>query len=152
MAVDGLSETRQAVHALRGKTQPLPEMLAQLSASHQQRHGAQVTFEVAGEPYPLLPDTSLSLTRTVQEALVNTAKHAPRQPVRIRLDYTDTRTCLMVTTHLGEDRHDGHGPQLVTVDGGYGLAGLKERLLLLDGTLTAARSGSDWVVAAEVPR
>ncbi len=49
MAADGLSETRQAVHALRGKTLPLPERLAELSACHQQRHGTQVTFEVTGQ-------------------------------------------------------------------------------------------------------
>jgi signal transduction histidine kinase len=57
-----------------------------------------------------------------------------------------------VTTHLGQDTHDGRGPQLAAVNGGYGLAGLKERLLLLQGTLTAGRSGSDWIVTAEVPR
>jgi signal transduction histidine kinase len=152
MTADGLSETRQAVHALRGNLRPLPDKLAELSASHQRRHDTQVTFEVTGNPRPLPPDTTLALTRTAQEALVNTAKHAPCQCVGIRLQYADTRICLAVTTHLGRDRNDGHGPQLATVNGGYGLAGLRERLLLLNGTLTAGRDGGDWVVAAEVPQ
>jgi hypothetical protein len=38
------------------------------------------------------------------------------------------------------------------VDGGYGLAGPRERLLLLRGTLSAGRRGGDWVVEATVPR
>jgi signal transduction histidine kinase len=152
MAADGLSDTRQAVHALRGQTPPLSGRLAQLSASHQQRHGTQVKFEVTGEPRPLPPETALALARTAQEALVNTAKHAPYQPVGICLHYADAHTRLVVTTHFGEDRTDRHGSQFATVNGGYGLTGLRERLLLLDGTLTAGRSGRDWVVAAKVPR
>jgi signal transduction histidine kinase len=152
MATDGLSETRRAVHALRGDTLPLPEGLAELSAAHQRRHGARVTFEVTGAPRPLPPDAGLAITRTAQEALVNTAKHAPHQPVRINLDYADASTSLKVVSHLTENGHDGAGTGLATVNGRYGLTGLRERLLLLDGTLRAGRTGGDWVVVAEVPQ
>jgi signal transduction histidine kinase len=152
MATDGLSETRRAVHALRGDTLPLPEGLAELSAAHQRRHGARVTFEVTGAPRSLPPDAGLAITRTAQEALVNTAKHAPHQPVQIRLDYAETRTSLEVVNHLGENGRDPDEPGLATVNGRYGLTGLRERLLLLDGTLSAGRTGGDWVVVAEVPQ
>jgi signal transduction histidine kinase len=152
LAADGLNETRRAVHALRGETRPLPDGLAELSADHQRRHGARVTFEVSGEPRPLPPDAALALTRTTQEALVNAAKHAPHQPVGIRLDYAGAHTSLAVTNHLGEDALGGHGPGLATVNGGYGLAGMRERLLLVKGTLSAGQNGSDWVVMAKVPR
>jgi signal transduction histidine kinase len=152
MATDGLTETRRAVLALRGETRPLPDGLAELSADHQRRHGARVSFEVSGEPRPLPPDAGLALARTAQEALVNTAKHAPHQPVEIRLDYADAHTSLAVTNHLGEDGAGDHGSKLATVNGGYGLAGLRERLLLVDGTLSAGRDGGNWVVEAKVPR
>jgi signal transduction histidine kinase len=152
LAADGLNETRRAVHALRGETRPLPDGLAELSADHQRRHGARVTFEVSGEPRPLPPDAALALTRTTQEALVNAAKHAPHQPVGIRLDYAGAHTSLAVTNHLGEDALSGHGPGLATVNGGYGLAGMRERLLLVKGTLSAGQNGSDWIVMAKVPR
>ena len=152
LAADGLNETRRAVHALRGETRPLPDGLAELSADHQRRHGARVTFEVSGEPRPLPPDAGLALTRTAQEALVNAAKHAPHQPVGIRLDYAGAHTSLAVTNHLGEDALGDHGPELATVNGGYGLAGMRERLLLVKGTLSAGQNGSDWVVMAKVPR
>jgi signal transduction histidine kinase len=152
MAAEGLAETRRAVHALRGQTLPLPEGLAELSASHQCRHGAPVTFEVTGQPRPLSPDAGLALTRAAQEALVNTAKHAPRRPVAVCLDYSDADTSLVVTSHLGEDEHDQAGPAIATVNGGFGLTGMRERLLLLRGTLSAGRDGSDWVVVAKVPQ
>ncbi len=152
LATDGLNETRQAVHALRGETRPLTDGLAELSAEHQRRHGARVTFEVSGEPRPLPPDAGLALTRTAQEALVNTAKHAPHQPVDIRLDYAGAHTSLAVTNQLGKDADGDHGPELVTVDGGYGLAGMRERILLAGGTLTAGRNGSGWTVVARIPR
>jgi len=110
-----------------------------------------VTFEVTGAPRPLPPDAGLAITRTAQEALVNTAKHAPHQPVQISLDYAEASTSLKVVNHLAEN---GHGDEagLATVNGRYGLTGLRERLLLLDGTLSAGRTGGDWVVMAEVPQ
>ncbi len=148
MATSGLSETRQAVHALRGETLPLPDGLAELSVTHQRRHGAPVSCEVTGEPHPLPPDARLAITRTAQEALVNAAKYAPHQPVTIRLDYADDGTSLLVTSPLCDDAEPG----LSTLDGGYGLAGLRERLLLLRGTLSAGRRDRDWVVEAVVPR
>jgi signal transduction histidine kinase len=140
------------VHALRGETRPLPDGLAELSADHQRRHSAQVSFQVSGEPRPLPLDAGLALTRIAQEALVNTAKHAPHRPVDIRLDYTDVHTSLAVTSHLAEHGPGEHKPELATVNGGYGLAGMRERLLLVDGTLSAGRKGGDWVVLARVPR
>lgn len=39
-----------------------------------------------------------------------------------------------------------------TVNGGYGLTGMRERLRLLIGTLEAGRRGSQWIVTAELPR
>jgi signal transduction histidine kinase len=157
MAADGLAETRRAVHALRGETLSLPEGLARLGADHQHRHGAPVTFHAAGQPRPLTPNAELAITRTAQEALVNTAKHASHQPVGIRLDYVGAATTLKVTSRLAANGHNGrggsgHGAGLATVDGGYGLTGMRERLRLLGGTLTAGRDGSDWVVVAEVPQ
>jgi signal transduction histidine kinase len=173
MVTEGLVETRRAVHALRVDTPPLDRGLAELGADHQGRHRAQVNFHVTGKPRSLPPDAGLALTRTAQEALVNTAKHAPHEPVEIRLDYDDRATALTVMNKLrdgGGDRNgagggigngagarnDGHkgsnGTTFETANGGYGLAGMRERLLLLDGTLSAGQDGDSWVVVATVPR
>jgi signal transduction histidine kinase len=58
----------------------------------------------------------------------------------------------VVTSHLADGEQNGREPGLSTVNSGYGLTGLRERLLLLRGTLSAGRRGSDWVVEATVPR
>jgi signal transduction histidine kinase len=39
-----------------------------------------------------------------------------------------------------------------TVNGGYGLTGMRERLRLLDGNLQAGRRDGQWIVTAELPR
>jgi signal transduction histidine kinase len=56
---------------------------------------------------------------------------------------------LTITNPLGTAEAGG----FATVDGGYGLTGMRERLLLLGGTLAAgAADGQHWTVTAQVPR
>jgi signal transduction histidine kinase len=57
-----------------------------------------------------------------------------------------------VTNHLGDHGAGDHGAGLATVNGGFGLAGMRERLLLVGGTLSVGPDGGDWIVVAEVPR
>jgi signal transduction histidine kinase len=151
MADDGLIETRHAIQALRGQLLPLPERLAELSADHELRHGAAVIFAVSGEPRPLPAGSQLAVTRIAQEALVNAAKHAPGEPVEVSLDYHGGSTTLIVRNHLGDGAATGHDTRFATANGRYGLAGMRERLLLLGGTLAAGPDGSEWAVIATVP-
>jgi signal transduction histidine kinase len=152
MADEGLTETRRAVQALRGQTLPLSEGVAELCTDHEFRHSTAVSFTVGGEPRPLPADAQVAITRTAQEALVNAARHAPGRPVEISLDYSDDRTALTVRNYLDDRVRTGRGTRLATANGGYGLAGMRERLLLLDGTLTAGPDGAEWSVVATVPR
>ncbi|HEY6294667.1 MAG TPA: sensor histidine kinase, partial [Streptosporangiaceae bacterium] len=46
----------------------------------------------------------------------------------------------------------GRPAGLGTVNGGYGLTGMRERLRLLNGTLEAGRRDDQWVVTAGLPR
>jgi signal transduction histidine kinase len=152
MADDGLTETRRAIQALRGQTLPLPEELAELCTDHQLCHGTPVRFTVSGEPRLLPADAQVAMTRTAQEALVNAAKHAVGQLVEISLDYRGGSTALTVRNQLDDRAAKGRGVRFATANGGYGLAGMRERLLLLDGTLTAGTDGGEWVVTATVPQ
>jgi signal transduction histidine kinase len=152
MVDDGLTETRRAVQALRGQALPLPEGLAELSVEHELRHGTAVIFTVSGEPRPLPADAQVALTRTAAEALVNAAKHAPGQPVEINLDYRGGSTAVTVRNHVGGDAAVGRGTRFATANSRYGLAGMRERLLLIDGTLAAGPDGDEWAVTATAPR
>ncbi|HEY3923578.1 MAG TPA: histidine kinase [Acidothermaceae bacterium] len=150
MASDGLVETRRAVQALRGDATRLDEQITNLAQTHRERHGTAVEFSIEGEPTDLTPEATVAFIRTAQEALVNAAKHAPHQPVQVVLSYNDDAMHLAITNPL--ERSDGAAPLLSGVNGGYGLTGMRERLLLIRGTLSAGPEGECWAVRAQVPR
>ena len=152
MAAEGLTETRRAVHALRTDTLPLGEELARASDAYAQRYGVAVSFDTAGVPAALPPDATVALLRIAQEALVNAAKHAAGQGVTVRLDYGDADVRLTVRNDLVPGARAGNPPDVSTVNGGYGLTGMQERLRLLNGTLQAGCQDNQWIVTAELPR
>lgn len=149
MASDGLTETRRAVHALRTDIRPLDEELGQLAERHRASYPAAVTVDVGGAVRVLPPDVSVALLRTAQEGLVNAAKHAPGQPVRVRLDYEPDQVRLVIVNPVREG--DPTTPVRPGIKGGYGLTGMQERLRLLGGTLSARSSQDCWMVIAEAP-
>jgi len=154
MATDGLVDTRRAIQALRGETIGLHESIGDLAQTHRDRHHASVDFQIEGQPMTLAPEATVALSRTAQEALVNTAKHAPHQPVQIRLAYDQDRVRLAISNTLATSgaAHGEVSEALRSVNGGYGLIGMRERLLLIDGTLTTGSDQRCWTVTAEVPR
>jgi signal transduction histidine kinase len=154
MAAEGLVETRRAVQALRADTPPLNQELALVTDTHAQRYHVPVSYDTGGVPAALPPDATLALLRIAQEALVNAAKHAAGQPVAVRLDYGDADVRLTVRNDLPPGAGAGAGPpaDVSTVNGGYGLTGMHERLRLLNGTLEAGRHDDQWIVTAELPR
>lgn len=152
MASEGLVETRRAVHALRSDTLPLHDELARLAAEHAERRRVLVHCDLDGEPRPVPPDATVALLRTAQEALVNAAKHAPEAEVEVRLSYAADGLTMAIANKLPADGAvPSAGPILETVDGGYGLTGMRERLRLLRGTLEAGPVGDRWLVTADLP-
>jgi signal transduction histidine kinase len=156
MASDGLVDTRRAVQALRGDTTRLEDQLAGLIETHRVRHSAAIDFHIDGQTAALAPEATVALIRTAQEALVNTAKHAAHQPVVIDLSYRPDLVSLAITNTLPHratiEQNNGEEPVFSSVNGGYGLIGMRERLLLIKGTLTAGSDEHRWTVLAEVPR
>jgi len=152
MATEGLVDTRRAVHALRADTLPLDEELARASDTYAQRYRVAASFDIGGSPAPLPPDATIALLRIAQESLVNAAKHAAGQGVAVRLDYSDADVRLTVRNDLPPGAAADAGTGVGSVNGGYGLTGMRERLRLLNGTLEAERRDDQWVVTARLPR
>jgi signal transduction histidine kinase len=150
MASGGLTETRRAVHALRADTLPLPDELARIAAETAARHNVRIDCQVTGPPAALPPEATVALLRIAQESLVNAVKHAPGADIGVTLAYAGDRVRLTVANPLS-----GPGPApggtLRTADAGYGLTGMRERLLLLRGTLEAGPRDGRWVVTADLP-
>ena len=140
MARDGLTETRQALSALRGELTPLEDFLAQLVGT---TVGAEVT--ITGERRALPAEASQAVRRVAQEALTNVRKHAPGAKVRLRLDYGQHQVILDV-------RDSGGSPgELAAAGGGYGLLGMRERAELLGGSLDAGPEEEGFAVTLKVP-
>lgn len=143
LAVDGLIETRKAVHALRDEPVALSEQLAALAATD------SATLSIVGTERRLAAETELALYRAAQEALTNARKHAPGAPVTLRLDYRPNATVLTVANGACTNGHEVR--PLSTTGAGAGLRGMRERIEVLGGNLSAEPDGHGWTVRAAVP-
>lgn len=140
LAVQGLAEARNAVAALRSSEVPaLPEALEALASQHEKDHRTEVRVTNSGEARPLDSAVTVALLGAAREALTNAGKHAPGRPVEVRLDYREGVRLTVRNAGATERGADG-----------FGLAGMRERLALVDGKLEAGPDGDDWLVVAEV--
>ncbi|MFD6752598.1 sensor histidine kinase [Micromonospora gifhornensis] len=110
--------------------------------------GLRVGYTVTDLPNPLPPALELTLYRLVQEALTNTLKHAgPGAQVQVELAHVGGAVTLRVT-----DDGQGRTPAGPPPSGGHGLVGMRERVSVYDGTLTAGpRLAGGWQVLARLP-
>jgi signal transduction histidine kinase len=93
--------------------------------------GTPVSVAVSLPPDPLPPGVDLAAYRVVQEALTNTIKHAPGADAAVMIGYTEEWLELEVTDTGGvRDAPPADG-------NGRGLIGLRERLAVYGGELTA---------------
>jgi signal transduction histidine kinase len=146
-----LEELRHLLGVLRPETdldglgpQPgladLPRLVEQLREA-----GVEVSLATDGVPAELPARVDLFAYRIVQEALTNVLKHAgPGTRTEVRLG-TD-RSGIVV-----EVADDGHGASVLP-GAGHGIVGMRERALLLGGTLDARpRPGGGFRVVAHLP-
>ncbi|MCX4673766.1 histidine kinase [Streptomyces sp. NBC_01433] len=141
MARDGLTETRQALSALRGEMTPVEDFLRHLVLADP----ARVT--VRGERRHLPVEASQAVRRVAQEALTNVRKHAPGATVLVTLEYLPDTVALEVRDSGGCRSAD----ELAVSGSGYGLLGMRERAELLGGTLDAGPGEEGFVVNLRVP-
>ena len=148
MARQGLAAARRAVLALREDQTPLPELLASLAAQHRADGDADVDLAVIGEIRPVAAGAALAAYRTAQEALTNARKHAPGEPVALRLSYEPDGVVVTIVNPLP---HDAAATPLAATGAGCGLTGLAERAALAGGALTAGPAGQSWQVGLRIP-
>jgi signal transduction histidine kinase len=105
--------------------------------------GLPVRVDVEGDPVPLPRALDLSAYRIVQEGLTNVLKHAGASHAEVVVRHGPDALRL-------EIRDDGHGP--ARTDGlGHGLVGIRERVKLYDGEMTAGpANGGGFVLSASL--
>ncbi|MBO0771587.1 MAG: sensor histidine kinase [Actinobacteria bacterium] len=147
-----LAEMRRLLGVLRSDGDPaglaplpgvgqLSELLAQSRAA-----GLAVSFTVEGVPRPLPDGAALAAYRIVQESLTNTRKHGGlAATAQVTLRYWEESLRLTITD-------DGRGAAAASDGTGHGLAGMRERVALYGGSLTAGpRPGGGFAVTAVLP-
>ena len=107
--------------------QDLPTLVTQLREA-----GLPVDLSVDGAPLGLPVGIEMSAYRIVQEALTNVLKHAGDAHATVRVRYTADSLELEITDN-------GPGQRTDAVRGGHGLVGMRERVALYGGQLTAGR-------------
>jgi signal transduction histidine kinase len=147
---NALAEMRRLVGVLRTdpghlafEPQPglrdLPALVDQM-----RRAGLDVGLEMPGGPVDLAPGPGLAAYRVIQEALTNVLKHAGR-----------TRAAVAVRVDAGhvelEVTNDGPLAR-ASANGGHGLIGMRERMLLYGGIVEAGpQANGGWAVHARLP-
>jgi signal transduction histidine kinase len=108
------------------------------------RAGLPVRLHVEGEQVPLGRGLDLSAYRIVQEGLTNVLKHARASQADVTVRYAPDELQIDV-------RDDGMGA--ASTDGlGHGLVGVRERVKLYGGEMTAGPApGGGFVLAARLP-
>ncbi|AGZ44322.1 two-component system sensor kinase [Actinoplanes friuliensis DSM 7358] len=140
-----LEELRDLLRALRFDPEAPVADLARLVAES----GVDAALVEDGDPAQPSPVVARTAYRIVQEALTNVRKHAPGARVTVTLRYLPERVRLSVhsTAPAG-----GPDPRLAASGSGNGLLGLRERVELVDGTLSAGPDGTGgFRVEAELP-
>jgi signal transduction histidine kinase len=171
---EAMAELRRLLGVLRagpdgGDRQPQPDLdrIEDLVARMRQAGLPVVLRRQGGRP--VAAGVSLAAYRIVQEALTNTLRHAGPVATEVAVTVTDDVVQLRVAdkgvADKGEESALGRRPSdsdrqnrrsgrsgRSGRSAGHGLAGMRERVALLGGTIQAGpRPGGGWLVAAELP-
>lgn len=139
----------------------LAPSLDALVASHERRAGGgqRVQLKITGDIASLPPTASAHVYRIVQEGLTNISKHAGAREARVAIDFRPP-----VTDHAAPPRRrwleltiedDGRGaraPGRMQQDTGFGLVGMRERVMALGGHLDVTAEGErGFKLHAKIP-
>jgi signal transduction histidine kinase len=108
--------------------------------------GLTVELETQGDVRTLTPGLELAAYRIVQEALTNTLKHGgPAATAKVTIAYAEHGLRVRVTD-------DGRGAAAQNDGRGQGLHGMRERVALHGGELSAGpRAGGGFELSADLP-
>jgi signal transduction histidine kinase len=150
---EALTEMRRLLGVLRSEGEQAPVApqpgLAELSTlvGAARAAGTPVELAVEGELTGLPAAADLSAYRIVQESLSNAARHAAGAPVELRLRRTEGELLIRVSNGPGPA-----GPANPPGEAGQGVRGMRERVTMLGGRLSAYPTGEGgFEVRATLP-
>lgn len=121
----------------------IADALDRLGERFSRETSVAVTVETDGVP-PLDRDSEVVLLRVAQESLANVRKHANAASATVRVASGRGAVSLIVSD-------DGAGFDPAEPSSGFGIAGMRERLALVGGTLEVSSSPAGTVLTATLP-
>ncbi|BCM67804.1 MULTISPECIES: sensor histidine kinase [Streptomyces] len=155
-AVAALTELRRVLGVVRAEDYEAPDApqptLADLDGllANVREAGLTVDKAVTGAVRELPQGVELSAYRIVQEALSNTLRHAPGASARVEIGYVLGGLGLRIVN----GPPPAPGPLKPSPGAGHGITGMRERVTMLDGEMTAAptaEGGYEVTVFLPVP-
>jgi signal transduction histidine kinase len=154
LARESLTEARRTVHAVEPAVLAearLPDAISDVTRRWSEVNHIDAVLTTTGDARPMHADVEVTLLRAAQEALANVAKHARASRVGLTLSYMEDLVTLDV-------RDDGVGfePNAKrangSTNGGFGLAGMRQRVQRLAGRLDIeSEPGGGTAISATVP-
>ncbi|MFF5991950.1 sensor histidine kinase [Prauserella flavalba] len=144
-AATATERLREIIGVLREDAPPVEPAGGSVTDLVQRSRASGLVVEAFVDDGAAPPMVERAVYRVVQESLTNAAKHSPGAAVTVEVRRGRTET--LVTVHNGPP---GSEPES-GASGQYGLAGLRERVRLLGGTLRAEPDDGGFVVAARLP-
>jgi signal transduction histidine kinase len=142
-----LQEVRQAVSAMRAdplQGQGLEAAIALLVQDFQRSSGISLACHFY-LPSPLSRELEITVYRIVQEALTNISKHAHATQVKIDIQMLNSELHLVI-------QDNGQGFEWQQNQTGFGLQGMRERVLALGGQLAiASAAGKGCQITVNFP-
>ena len=135
-----LDELRDLVGILRtapdgDQTPAIPALAALIAESTTVGTPAKLVQE--GDPALASPVVARTAYRIVREALTNVRKHAPGARVLVHVTYGESQVCLVITNGPAPP---GAASELATTGSCLGIAGLRQRIDLMHGSLRAGET------------
>jgi signal transduction histidine kinase len=152
-----LAELRDLVGVLRDGDQPSPGAARDADAGpdlaslvdDSRAVGLPVELAEDGDADVVAPTVRRTLFRVVQESLTNVHKHAPGSNAQVRVHYGHDTVLATVSNTPPRRPPDA---DLTAAGGGSGLDGLRHRVEVVGGTLTAGSTGDGgFAVTATLP-
>jgi two-component system sensor histidine kinase UhpB len=146
----GVEDMREIARGLRPQALDdfgLRSALISLAAQATDRSGVRIRTQIAGDLPALGEDQELALYRVAQESLTNVVRHAGATAAELQLRHDGGGGVALVV------RDDGRGitPEQAT-NGSSGIAGMRERALLIGGELEVATApGGGTAVKLRLP-
>ena len=131
---------------------PTLDRLGILSALHllisqiNKEHDILVSLTVKGEEYKLPPNVEIHIFRIVQEALTNIRRHARATEAAVVLEFSKHGQLNITVRDNGQGFDNQETTKSISTQNKFGLAGMRERVRLVNGTLqirTAPSKGTE---------